>query len=99
MNTKMRLPVLWMTARRSAHTGGHKDGDRNVAFTTAAKPSYRTALLVDECSTRMKHARIILARDTRCTRRRPSISAILSTINPILHGLEKKTGLGDERQE
>lgn len=99
MNTVMRLPVPWMTERLSAHTGGQKDRDRNVAFTEAAKPSDRTALLVDECCMSMKHARTILARDTRCTRRKPSISAILSTINPILPGLGKKTGLGDDRQE
>ena len=99
MNTAMRLPVPWMTGRLSAHTGGQKDRDRNIAFTEAAKPSVRTALLVDECSKSMKHARIILARDTRCTRRKPSISAILSIISPILPSLGKKTGLGDDRQE
>ena len=55
MNTVMRFPVPWMTERLSAHTGGQKDRDRNVAFTEAAKPSDRTALLVDECSTSMKH--------------------------------------------
>jgi len=38
------------------------------------------------------------ARDTGCTRRKLSISAILSTINSILPGLGKKTGLGDDRQ-
>jgi hypothetical protein len=79
------------------HTGGQKDRDRNVAFTEATKPSDCTALLVDEYSTSMKHARTILARDTRCTRRESSISAILSTVNPILPGLGKKTGLGDDK--
>jgi hypothetical protein len=44
-----------MTERLSAHTGGQKDRDRNVAFTEAAKPADRTALLVDECSMSMKH--------------------------------------------
>jgi len=37
-----------MTERLSAHTGGQKDRDRNVAFTEAAKPADRTALLVDK---------------------------------------------------
>jgi hypothetical protein len=56
VNTVMRLPVPWMTVRLSAYTGGQKDRGRNVAFTEAAKPSDRTALLVDECSTAsMKH--------------------------------------------
>jgi hypothetical protein len=85
--------------RLSAHTGGQKDRDRNVAFTETAKPADRTALLVDEYSTSMKHFQKHTGRDTGCTRRKPSISVILSTINPILPGLRKKTGLGDDRQE